>query len=216
LVAPTAAAAEFTPTWKCGGLIDGVRLAVDLVGPAQNAERRLRRVARVALRVFVLQDHREPVARGLVDVAAVAQDLVEEGAEVALDDEVETVGLVALRPPRVAGDVHEEDEHVHLALGQLGRVRRLLDQLLDPARHELGQARADGFEDLDAAERVGEPPVGVLERRVGTGVLEGDGALVDDQVQQAKVVRRVGGARAFLAKGCACGSSGGRPAERGA
>ena len=141
-------------------------------GATEDAQRGLHGIARVALGLLVLEDHHETVARRLVDVAAIAQDLVEEGPEVALDHDVDAVGIVALRQPGVAGDVHEEHGHVHLALGELGRLRRLLDELLDPARHELRQAGPDGLEDLDAPKGVGEPSIGLLQRRIGPGVLE--------------------------------------------
>ncbi len=62
----------------------------------------------------------------------VSQDLVEEGAEVALDELVECIEVEPLAEPRVAGDVHEEHGHVDLALLELGRLRGLLDELAAP------------------------------------------------------------------------------------
>ena len=134
--------------------------------------------------IGVLENHHETVAGRLVDVAAALEDLVEERAEVALDEPVHRRGVQASGQPRVAGDVDEQYRDVGLALGELGRVRRLLDQALHRARHELRQAGADRLENLHATQRR-------LQRVICACVLEGDGALRRNDAQVAQVVRSV-------------------------
>src|SRR5262249_60596879 len=93
--------------------------------------------------IALVKDHHEPVARRLVDVAPVLDDLVEEGPEVALHEGVEIVGGQTRGQPRVAADVGEEHAHVRLPLVEGGRLRRFLDELPYPLGHELGEAAAD-------------------------------------------------------------------------
>src|SRR6185369_13509954 len=50
---------------------------------------------------------------------------------------------------------------------------------------------ADRLEDLDAPEGLAQLGIGLLQRRVGPGVLDGDRALVGDEAEDAQVEGRV-------------------------
>ena len=119
-------------------LISAVRRVPEHAEPGEGGRHR------VTPRNRVLEDHHEAVARRLVDVATLPEDLVEKRAEVALDQVVQAGCIEAVAQPAVADDVDEEDGQVDVALGERGRLGRALDQVLDDPRHDLGQVRADG------------------------------------------------------------------------
>ena len=121
------------------GRVDPGELLVELDDLAEELEGRARSVLGMARAVpLALEDHHEPVARGLVDVAVVGPDDLEEAREVGLDHPVELLGRELLGQARVAFHVEEQDRHVRLALLELTRVRVLLEQALHGLGHELG------------------------------------------------------------------------------
>ena len=71
------------------GIEAALELRADLRGATVNGPGRVHRRPRM---IALVEDDHEPVPRRLVDVAAVLDDLVEEGAEVALHERVEIVG----------------------------------------------------------------------------------------------------------------------------
>src|SRR5437867_12924924 len=111
-----------------------------------DAERRQNGAASVVSRVGRLEDDREPLARRLVDVAAVLHDLVEECAEIALDEPIELIELYLRAQPRVPRHIGEDNGHIELALVEHGSLRRLLDEVLDRLGDELRQIGLDAFE----------------------------------------------------------------------
>src|SRR5215510_11504422 len=129
--------------------IEAVReLRPDLRGAAVNGPRSVHRGPGM---VALVEDHHEPVARRLVHVATVLDDLVEECPEVALHESVEIVGREARREPRIAADVGKKHAHIRLALVEAGRLRRFLYEVAHPLRHELGEAPADEEAALELA-----------------------------------------------------------------
>ena len=61
---------------------------VEGLGGGQQGEGRLRRRGGVRVRIGILEDGHEPVAGGLIDVAAGLLDEVEERGEEALDESI--------------------------------------------------------------------------------------------------------------------------------
>ena len=165
------------------GVVAVRELGADLGGPPVDGPRRLHGGSRV---LALVEDDHEAVARRLVHVAAVLDDLVEEGAEIALDEGVEGVGSEPAGQPRVAADVREEHGDFGLALVERRRFRRFLDQVAHPLGHELGQARANEKASLQLP-RVVEHLL--MRFRVG----HGHGGLVRERLEELQVLGGIGG-----------------------
>ena len=83
------------------------------------------------VRIGVLKENHQAVPSSFVDVSPSAQDLVEKGAEVPLDDGVDRLHRELRTHLRVARHVGEHDREIHLALlEEIRRVGRFLDQVL--------------------------------------------------------------------------------------
>jgi hypothetical protein len=96
---------------------------------------------------------------------------------------VDAAGIEPLREPRVPDQVDEQDGHVHLALVELWRLRRALDQVLHRAGHELGEVRPDALQDLDAADGRPQLRVRLLKRGIGLRVVERERARVRQEAK---------------------------------
>src|SRR5439155_956216 len=110
-----------------------------------------------------LEDDHGAVAGGLVHVAVVALDDLQEAREVGLDELVEALGVELLGQLRVARDVEEEHGHVDALLLELRGVGVLLEELLDGVGHELRELALELLEQLEPRSRLLEVPERRLE-----------------------------------------------------
>ena len=146
------------------GRKDAAVLLVQALRPLVDRERGARRADRMVRRAPVrLEDHHETVAGGLVHVAVLALDDLEEAREVCLDELVELLRVELLGELRIARDVEEEHRDLDGLLLQLGRVRVLLEEALHRLRDELRQLALELLEELEALAGLLEVPQGALE-----------------------------------------------------
>ena len=118
-------------------------LRIELRCPVQQLERRLHRSPGMALPIGISKNHHKSIARGLVNVAFIGVNAVQETGEVALDNAIDLFALQGLAQPRITANVHKQYRHVSLFLLHLGGRGIRLNEPHDRLRHKLGQVVAD-------------------------------------------------------------------------
>jgi hypothetical protein len=132
-------------------------LLVELRDPGQEPEGRPGGVQRMPRQAaLALEDHHQAVAGGLVHIAVLGANDLQERGEVLLDHAVQARGRELLRQARVALDVEEEHRDVGLALLELAGVGVLLEEARHRLRHELRELALDLLEQLELPGRLTE------------------------------------------------------------